>query len=122
LELLVLDGALAVCRLPPDADVPAECGEFHAVVRTPDEVSLVCSEGNAPDGVDVSGGWRALRVAGTLDHSLTGILSALAGPLARAEIPIFAISTFDTDYVLVPGDRLDAAVTALETAGHTRRR
>ena len=74
-----------------------------------------------PGSVQSSGPWRALRVAGTLDHSLTGVLREIAGPLADAEIPIFAISSFDTDYVLVPGGRVEAARAALEEAGHSHR-
>lgn len=121
LDLEVLEGNFSVCRLAPDADLPAWASEgngFRAVVRTPEELSLVCNEGIAPEGVEASGGWRALRVAGTLDLSLTGVLLALLRPLEDAGIPIFAISTFDTDYVLVPSDRIGEAKTALKGAGH----
>lgn len=97
-----------------------EGAELWVAASTPDEVSLVCSEGSVPDGVvEASGGWRALRVAGKLDLSLTGVLIALLEPLEKAGIPIFAISTFDTDYVLVPGDQIDETRSALEAAGHS---
>lgn len=121
LELELLGRDLAICRLPGDAAVPGWSSEgvgLRALVRTPDELSILCDEGSVPAGVEASGGWRALRVAGKLDLSLTGVLIALLKPLEDAEIPTFAISTYDTDYVLVPADRLDAARSALAGAGH----
>lgn len=120
-DLAVLDGAHAVCRLPAGGEVPAWANEgegLRAVVRTPEELSIVCDERAVPAGVEASGGWRAMRVVGRLDLSLTGVLIELLAPLEGAQIPIFAISTFDTDYVLVPAGRLDDASTALESAGH----
>jgi hypothetical protein len=89
-----------------------------ATVRTGEELSVVCDADSLPDGVDCSRGWRALRVVGTMDLALTGVLARLLTPLADVEIPIFAISSFDTDYVLVQGDRLDEALAALTAAGH----
>lgn len=80
----------------------------------------MCAPGAAPPGAELSGPWRALRVAGPLDHGQTGVLVSLAAPLADAGAPIFAISTYDTDYVLVPADRADDASEALLAAGHTR--
>ena len=119
LELEVLDGELAVCRLGPEDELPEWArGGFVAAVRTPEELSVVCDAERVPGEAQSSGPWRALRVAGTLDHALTGVLSSLATPLAEAGIPIFAISSFDTDYVLVPANRLDEATTALGRAGH----
>ena len=116
----MLEGELASCRLAADADLPdwASAGPVMAMARTSEELSLVCAAKDVPLGVPASSGWRALRVAGTLDHSMTGILASLATPLAEAEIPIFAISTYDTDYVLVPGACLGEARDALEAAGH----
>ena len=124
LELLLVEEELAICRLDPAEPVPKWATErtgLSAVVRTADELSVVCDEGRVPDGIEASGAWRALRVAGALDLSLTGVLIALLAPLERAGIPIFAISTFDTDYVLIPGGRCDEAVAVLESAGHTIR-
>ncbi len=119
LELQVLAGSYAVSRLSPDAPVPEWAqGELVALTRTPDELSVVSAVESVPASVESERSWRALRVAGPLDFSLVGILAALSGVLARAEIPIFALSTFDTDYLLV-GDRdLERAVRALESAGH----
>jgi hypothetical protein len=93
-------------------------GGLHAVVRTVAEVSVVCAAERVPDDVRAERGWRALEVAGPLDFALTGVLAAIAVPLARADVSIFAVSTFDTDYVLVRADRLAAAVRALREAGH----
>jgi hypothetical protein len=86
---------------------------------TPDELSLVVPEAFAPDGAAIEAGWRALRVAGTLDFSLTGVLASLAAPLAQAGVSIFAVSTYDTDYLLVRESGLAAALVALRGAGHT---
>jgi hypothetical protein len=79
---------------------------------------VVCPESVVPEGVRREDGWRCLGVRGPLAFELTGVLAALAAPLAAAGVPIFALSTFDTDYLLVPGDRLDAALAALDAAGH----
>ncbi|MGA8207126.1 MAG: ACT domain-containing protein [Candidatus Dormiibacterota bacterium] len=111
---------LVVCRLPPGAPVPgwAVAGEWWSLSRTPDELSLICEERFVPAGVAHGGRWKALRVQGPLDHELVGVLAAVAESLASAQIPIFAISTHDTDWVLVPEDRMKQAVAALEAAGH----
>jgi uncharacterized protein len=120
LELLA--ATHTICRLDPDADLPAwaraEPGAVLSVTRSAEELSIVCAAALVPVAVEGSGRWRALRVGGTLAHSEIGVLAALATPLAAAGIPILAISSFDTDYVLVPDAALDAAVEALEAAGH----
>lgn len=120
LDLSLVAGDLAVCRLDPDEEIPAWVagGDLWCVSRTPDELSLVCAFDQVPPEVKSEGPWRAFRVQGPLDFSLTGILAALTAPLAEAGIPIFALSTFDTDYLLVKADRLEAAALALRDAGH----
>lgn len=120
LELRVLPGRLAVCRLPADAPIPnwAQVSTLVSVTRTADELSIVCSEADVPRDVTAERGWRALQVAGPLDFALTGVLAALAVPLADAGVSIFALSTYDTDYVLVRHDDLPFAVVALERTGH----
>jgi len=119
LELRVLDTRLALCRLPGGSPPPAwVSGDLAAVVSTPHETSIVCDEAVVPSDVQCQPGWTALMVAGPLDFSLTGVLAAIAGPLAEARVSIFAVSTFDTDYVLVPADRIADAVHALRKAGH----
>ncbi len=85
---------------------------------TGSETSLIVPEGHEPKGARVEGGFAALEVQGPLDFSAIGILAGLAGALAEAGIPILALSTFDTDWLLVRGDRLDDAITAFEAAGH----
>lgn len=120
LDLRVLPEALAVCRLPAGAPVPAWAlaGGWFAVTRTADELSVVCAEALAPADVQAERGWRLLQVQGPLDFGLTGVLAALAVPLGQAGVSLFAVSTYDTDYVLVKADRLAAALTALTAAGH----
>ena len=118
----MLPGALAVARLEPGAPLPAwaapgDGAPLHAVIRTAAEVTVVCAD--VPDGVRAERGWRALAVEGPLDLALTGVLASLATPLADAGVSLFAVSTFDTDYVLVRGDRVAAAVRALRAAGHS---
>jgi uncharacterized protein len=121
-ELSLLDGDLAVVRLDAGAGPPpwARAGAtgLLSVTTAPGETSVVCDAAGVPGGADPSGPWRALAVAGPLDHALTGILAAIATPLADAGVPIFAVSTFDTDYVLVPAEHVSAAVAALLSAGH----
>lgn len=120
LRLNVLEGRLAVCRLDPAEGIPAWAtqADFFSVTRAPDELSVVCPEGNAPGDVRCEKGWRALQLAGPFAFSLTGVLASVLDPLARAGVSIFAVSTFDTDYVLVKEERLPAAVAALREAGH----
>jgi len=124
-DLRVLPGALAIARLGAGDPVPAwatgagaAAGALVAVVRTPAELSIVCADACVPDGVRAERGWRALEVAGPLELSMTGVLAALTAPLARAGVAIFAVSTFDTDYVLVPAAALDDAVAVLRADGH----
>ncbi len=121
LQLSVLAERLAVCRLPATAPLPAwvEEARFTSLTRTADELSVVCPEDMAPADIVCEKGWRALKVQGPLEFSLTGILAALSATLAEAGIPIFALSTFETDYILVKQADLEAAVRALEVSGHT---
>jgi uncharacterized protein len=120
LTIHVLPGTLAVGRLPAGSPAPewAMGGALVAVVRTPHETAVVCDAGVVPPDVQRQSGWVALMVAGPLDFALTGVLAAIAVPLRDAGVSIFAVSTYDTDYVLVPADRLDDAVTGLRSAGH----
>jgi hypothetical protein len=92
--------------------------DLLSISRTPEETSIVCPEERVPPGTTQEGGWRALKVEGPLDFALTGVLVSVAAPLAEAEVPIFAVSTYDTDYVLVREGRLEDAVEALVRAGH----
>lgn len=89
-----------------------------SVTKTGTETSLILPEDQVPEGARVEGGYAALEVEGPLDFALTGILARLATALAEAEVPLLALSTFDTDWLLVQHDRLDDAIAALEGAGH----
>ncbi len=121
LSLRVLPEALSVARLPPDAPPPAWVYTgpgIAAAVRREGELGVVCASDRVPRGVQAEPGWVALEVAGPLDFALTGILAAVAVPLAAAGVPIYALSTYDTDVVLVRAAALDQAITALRAAGH----
>jgi hypothetical protein len=119
LTLTILPDSLAVCRLSPAEDVPdwALIGEFVSITHTGDELSIVCAEENVPSDVKADRGWQALKVEGPLDLALTGVLASLANPLAQAQINLFAVSTFDTDYLLVKGYNLSHACAVLRQAG-----
>ena len=120
LELSLLKERLAVCRLEPSAPLPvwAFSGDLCSITRTPEELSVVCREQAVPVGIRCERGWRVFKVAGPLDFGLTGILDVLTDPLARAGISIFALSTYDTDYLLVREAQLEEAIATLRTAGH----
>jgi hypothetical protein len=120
LKFRILPERLAVCRLEADHPIPAWAlkGALFALVRASDEFSVVCEEGRIPDGIRAEKDWVALRLEGPFPFSLTGVLVAFLEPLAEAKIPIFAISTFDTDYVLVKNEDTARAVKVLTAAGH----
>lgn len=119
LTLLILPERYAVCRLPAEADSPewARPGDLLALLRTREGLSVVCAERFAPPEVHAERGWRALQVQGKLDFALVGVLASIAVPLARAGVSIFALSTFDTDYILVKEVSLERAVAALTQEG-----
>jgi len=121
LHLEAVGVRLAVCRLDAGSDLPPwvdQSREFTSVTRTMDELSVVCARDDVPEDVPMEGPWRAFRVKGPIVMTLIGVVAALANPLAAAGISIFAISTFDTDYILVHEPDFDAAVGALTQAGH----
>ncbi len=120
LVLSVLAGRYAICRFHPEAALPAwaEGGAFCSATRTKDELSVACEEQAVPEGVKAEKGWAALKLHGPMELGTTGVLAALVSPLAEAGLPVFAISTFDTDYVLVRAGSVGEAVAALKRAGH----
>lgn len=121
LTLVALPDTFAVCRLDPTAAIPewAMRGSFYAVTRTADELSIVCREADAPRvNVTCERGWRAFKLEGTFDFGQIGVLASIANALAEARVSIFALSTYDTDYVLVKGLQFEQAVTALTRFGH----
>jgi len=121
LELSLLPERFAISRLAADSPIPlwATQGPFYSVTRTGDELSIVTELSRVPVGIQSQPGWRALRVHGPFVLSEIGVLAALATPLAEAKISLFAISSFDTDYLLVASETLPAVIAALERAGHT---
>lgn len=120
LTLEVLQDEFAICRLAVDAPVPnwAWTGELTSITSTDDELSLVCAADSVPAEITHTAGWRALKVRGPLEFSLIGILAGLSTALADAGVSIFAISTYDTDYILVHGDQLELALDRLKAAGY----
>ena len=120
MQLRTLPDSYAVVRLEPGAVLPdwVDAGPFRSVTRTEHEVSVVCRDPDVPEGESVDRGWTVLEMIGPLDFTLTGVISSLVEPLAAIEIPIFVISTFETDYVLVRSSELARAADALESAGH----
>lgn len=121
MQLYTLDELYAVVRLEPDAPLPdwAVRGHFRSVTRSDTEMSIVCREEDVPVDASAERGWVCFQVAGPLDFSLTGVVHALVEPLAEAEIPLFVISTFETDYLLVREHNHHAAVEAWALAGHS---
>jgi uncharacterized protein len=119
-KLFLLDELYAVVRCDPDAPIPdwGTGGQFWSVTRSDAELSVVCRQDDVPSDASAERGWCALELAGTLDFSLTGVVSALVVPLADAEVPIFVLSTFETDYLLVREHDLPRSVEALTGAGH----
>ena len=121
LTLSLLPARLAICRLDAHADAPdwAASAAFSSATRTGDELSIVCPEDQVPDGVRCDRGWRALKLEGPLELTMTGIIASMAAPLAEAGIPIFSIATYETDYLLVRDGQLDESIAALRERGHT---
>lgn len=120
LNLKLREERLAICRLDAGPPIPAWAGSgaFSSITRTAEELSIVCEEACVPSEVRHEPGWRVFQVEGPLPFSATGVLAAIAAPLAAAEIPLFAVSTFDTDYVLVKDSDAVRAAEALAAGGH----
>src|SRR5512139_1253736 len=116
LSLLEIAGDFAICRLDPAADIPdwATQGAFFSITRTPEELSVACLKDQVPTGVTCETGWRGLQVKGPLDLSLVGVLASIAQPLAEAGISIFALGTYETDYILVRQRQYEEAMETLE--------
>lgn len=125
----LLPGAYAVCRLPAGAPVPTlptdggihGHGHVSSITVTAREISIVCPETDAPAGAEVDGGWSALIIAGPIPFDLAGVLVSVLAPLSNAGLGVFALSTFESDVVLVRAATLDRAIDLLTAAGHTVR-
>ncbi len=119
--LRLMPQALAICRFAPDAPLPAWVfhgdARFWSLTRTDAELSLVCPADDLPPSVERwEGPWRALALEGPIAFEETGVVHALVAPLAGAGVPVFVISTYDTDLLLVKSDRLEQALAALAPA------
>ena len=115
LILSVLPGTFAICRMEAGSETPewVHASSFLSVTRTSEELSVVCDQDLVPEGVKAARDWAAFKVEGPLDFSLTGIVASIATVLAAQQIPIFVISTFDTDYILVQRRDFDRAKVVL---------
>jgi hypothetical protein len=121
LTLNVVDSIFAVSRLEPHAPIPpwATAGDFFSITRSAEELSVVCPQEAVPEGVKCERDWRCLRVAGKMPFTVVGVLASLTAPLADAGISVFAISTFDTDHLLVKAEDLERAIDVLRRQGHS---
>jgi hypothetical protein len=122
LNLVLFQRRFAICRLKSSESIPPwvlNASGFFALVRTSDELSVVCEENIPPANVRSESGWRMFMVEGPLEFAMTGVLLALVRPLSDAGVSLFAISTFDTDYLMVKEEAVDAAEQALAGAGHS---
>lgn len=118
MKLKVLNFDLTICKAASQADIDWN-KDFFFAARTDEEFSLVCKTTDAPrQATERSDGWRGFRIEGTLDFSLTGILARLSGILAEHQIGIFAVSTFNIDYILVKSENLQRAMAALTANGY----
>lgn len=119
MELEKVKYSLTVCKVPDLSGIDMTAG-FYFIGKTDEEISLVCRTEDTPAGtVAREDGWKGFRIRGTLDFSLTGILSKLSGILADHQIGIFAVSTYNTDYILVKAENYDRALRILESEGYT---
>jgi uncharacterized protein len=120
LKFTFIPGQFAICKLPVGAPIPAWAlkGVFTSVTRTADELSMVCEADNLPADVNSESHWICLKLEGPFAFTQTGILASFIDPLAENAIPIFAISTYDTDYVLIKEEHWAVAYPALQNAGH----
>lgn len=120
LTLEVLSDTISVCKLDSNQIIPTWAHQrgFFSITRTMEELSIVCSEENVPEDVLCERGWRAFKVQGILDFGLVGILAKVTTALANAGLSIFAISTYNTDYILVKEKDIECAIIALRNDGH----
>jgi len=115
-----LDGLFAVLRFPPEQDVPvwATRGQFSSITRTAEELSVVCAVENVPEETLPTERWICVKLEGPFPFSMTGVLLSFLEPLSGNGVPIFALATFDTDYVLIPKQFAERAMEELGRTGH----
>lgn len=120
LTLSILPETLVICQMDKDARIPdwLLASTFYSITKTAKELSVVCPQTNVPEGIKKDEGWRCLKVEGPLDFSAAGILASLTMPLAKEGISVFAMSTYNTDYLLVKERHLEKAVQILSQNEH----
>ena len=119
MKLKRIDYKLTVCKVSEISDIDMDT-DFYFIAKTDEELSLVCKTEDTPKNVvERDDGWRGFRIQGVLDFSLIGILSKLSGILAEHKIGIFAVSTYNTDYILVKEENYERALTVLASEGYT---
>ena len=119
MELKKIDHKLTVCKLTDVTSINME-SDFYFIGKTDEELSLVCKTKDTPQNtIERDDGWRVFRIQGILDFSLIGILSKLSGILAEHKIGIFAVSTYNTDYILVKEENFDRALSVLASEGYS---
>ena len=121
LNLNILDGSFSIHRLSPNDEIPHRIyqSQFYSIAKTDEEISVVCPSSLDLDSERSETGWSCIKVLGPLDFSSTGILADISAVLAKADISIFAISTYDTDYILIKSEKIEAAKKALQRAEYT---
>ncbi|SOC43725.1 ACT domain-containing protein [Ureibacillus acetophenoni] len=124
MKLKMLDSTFSVVKVPPTETIPlwAINADMFSITKTDEELSIVCPSECLPSNEEykyVENDWMCIKVEGILDFSLTGILSSLANTLAKNQISIFAISTYNTDYLLIKSHSIEKAKVVLENEGHT---
>ena len=119
-SLYLFQDPFTICRLDKDAAVPdwATSGDFFSVARTPDELSIVCSQGSVPAGVECEVGWRCLKVESPFQFDFSGMITSIAAPLAEVSIDLFAVATQDSDYLMVKEPDLEQTLLVLSQAGY----
>lgn len=116
LTLKLLDETYGVCSLEKDSEISPWIveGNFLSITKTDEELSIVCEEKNISEGIKYEGGWKILKIEGKLDFALVGILAKISNIMAENNISIFAISTYDTDYILIKLNNINKAVELLK--------
>lgn len=120
MQLQILGNKLKVVKMEAESKVPEIVfnQDFYSITKTDEELSIVLDEDISIESDIVEYNWRAIKIVGTLDFSLIGILSQISTILAKAKVSIFAISTYNTDYILVKSDNLENAIDALRQNGY----
>ncbi|MBQ7724300.1 MAG: ACT domain-containing protein [Lachnospiraceae bacterium] len=119
MELKTIEYKLSVCKVIDISDIDLD-SDFYFIGKTDEELSLVCKTEDTPiETLEREDGWRGFRIQGILDFSLIGILSRLSGILAEHNIGIFAVSTYNTDYILLKEENFDRALEVLASEGYT---